>query len=464
MWHFNKRALAILMVCAILAVAIAGCSGDPESQSTPDSSKDPAEEVQTIRFMYWGSPAEKAAVENAIKTFEAEHQNIKVEGINVPGGDYYTKLSAMIAGNEAPDISYSGPWKLQLGEDGVIYEFNELSETYPEMMPDGLIQFCEWQWAPGKSAGPFQSTVTPSLMYNKEIFVEAGVDLPPTKVEDAWSWDEFVDAAKKLTLDDQGRNAYNPEFDSENIKQYGIKMSTAWYVYMTMVLSNGGDYLSEDGTEFGLNKPEATEALQKIADLINVHKVHPTLAQSSSIPAPATALQSRRVAMTIDGSWCHADLSGTTMDWGVGVLPQMGDSYKTYFIGGSLIIFKSTEKLDAACKFYNWITDPKRVLEMHQGLWMPQFSEWYTDETLIEQWASEDLPGRPEGFQDAVMRSTFEHSVLGAEQGVKNFPEIDALVGAALDDLWAGNKTAQEVMDGVLPVVEPLIEGWYFER
>lgn len=421
-----------------------------------------ADGERNVKFMYWGSTEEVAAVENAIKSFEEAYPDIKVEGINVPSSDYYTKLTAMIAGGEAPDISYSGSWKLTLGEDGYIWDFNELAKEYPEMAQDGLLEYCEWKWSETESAGPYQACVTPSLMYNKEIFEECGVELPPTKAEDAWTWDEFVNVAKQLTIDYNGKNALDPEFDAENIKQFGVSFMTDWQGYMPLVLSNGGNYLSEDGTEFGLNKPEAVEAIQKLADLINVEHVNPTKAQSANMPATATALQTKRVAMCVNGSWTHADLAATDMDWGVGVLPQMGDTYKTFFQGGSLIIFKNAEDLDATCKLYNWITNPEKVLEMHQGLWMPQYEEWYTDEALIEQWASEELDGRPEGFKDAVMLSTYENAVCAPENGVKNFAEINDMVGAALDQVWAGTKTAQEALDEVAETVEPLIEGWYF--
>ena len=471
MFTFRKGLMTTL--AAVMFTAIVGCSGKPQEgtgASAPNdaeaSSAAPASQSggkSSVKFMYWGSPAEKAAVEQAIADFEAANPDIKIEGINVPGGDFYTKLTAMIAGNEAPDMSYSGPWKLKLGEDGYIYEFNELAKQYPEINQDGLLKYNEWKWAPDKSAGPFQASVTPSLVYNKQIFKELGVELPPTKAEEAWSWDEFVQVAKQLTLDKKGRNALDPNFDEKNIKQYGIKFSTGWNGYMPLVLSNGGNYLSEDGAEFGLNKPEAADAIQKLADLINVHHVNPTPSAAKSIPAPATALQSKRVAMTVDGSWVHADLAKTDMDWGVGVLPRMGGSYKTFFHGGSLIIYKNAKNLDATVKFYAWITDPKRVLSLHQGLWLPQYEEYYTNPELIETWASETLPGRPAGFQDAVMKSTYENAVLAPEQGVKNFAEIEPMVSAALDEVWAGKKTAQQALDGVAGKVKPLIKGWYFD-
>ena len=51
------------------------------------------------------------------------------------------------------------------------------------------------------------------IYYNKKIFDEAGVPYPPTKWTEAWTWDEFVNVAKKLTKDKNGNNALSPNFD-----------------------------------------------------------------------------------------------------------------------------------------------------------------------------------------------------------------------------------------------------------
>lgn len=283
-----------------------GGSGSPANQGQQGGENNKADggkngEKVTLKFTFWGSPEEKKAVESAIKAFEQKHPNITINPIHIPGTDFLQKLNAMVAGNEAPDISYSAAWKLKMGEEGLIYNFFDLMKDDPSIKKEDYLEYAWWNWDKDKSAGPYQASVVPSLMYNADMFKEAGVELPPTKAEEAWTWDEFVDAAKKLTLDRNGKHPDDPGFDPKNIKQYGVKLSLGWSSYMPMVLSNGGDYLTADGKEFGLSKPEATEALQRIADLINVHHVSPSPVQASSIPAPATALQSKKVAMVIDG-------------------------------------------------------------------------------------------------------------------------------------------------------------------
>ncbi len=472
------RVFIILMIMAIIATAC-GTSNNGGSQATNSLSGDTADstgqngasaadqpsstgEKVKLKFTFWGSPQEKKAVEDAIKAFEKKNPNITIEPVHIPGTDFLQKLNAMIAGNEAPDISYSSAWKLKMGEEGLIYNFFDLMKDDPSIRKEDYLQYGWWNWDTDKSAGPYQASVVPSLMYNVDMFKEAGVELPPTKASEAWTWDEFVEAAKKLTIDRNGKRAGEAGFDPKNIKQYGVKFSLNWISYMPLVLSNGGDYLTEDGKELGLAKPEAVEAIQKIADLINVYGVAPSPVQASSIPAPATALQSKKVAMVIDGSWNHLDLSKANINWGVGVLPVLKD-YKSFFLGGSLIIFKSTKYPKEAWEFTKFLTDPNNVLEMHQGLWMPQLTNWYEDPQLIDKWASEELPGRPQGFQDAVMRATFENAEPSPENNVRNFVEIDAAVTAALDQVWLGTKTAEQALKEAESKIKPLIQGTYLK-
>ena len=300
-------------------------------------------------------------------------------------------------------------------------------------------------------------------MYNVDCFEEAGVDLPPTKVEEAWSWDEFVEMAQKLTLDTEGRNAADPDFDANNIKQYGVMFGTDWNVYMPFILSAGGGYLNESMDGLGLNDEKSAQILQNFADLINVYHVSPTAVQKNAMPSAATALAAKQTAMYIDGSWNHLDLMNSGCNWGVGVLP-IDENYTTFFDGGSLIIFKSTKHLEASEKLYLWLTNPEsseRITELYRTLWMPVQTEYYTDPDKIDFWASEELPARPEGFQDAIVKATYDHAVVATEINVKSFNEINTLVGSALEQVWSGKKTAEEAMTEVKSQTDSLVEGTY---
>ena len=167
--------------------------------------------------------------------------------------------------------------------------------------------------------------------------------------------------------------------------------------------------------------------------------------------------------MYLDGSWNHLDLAESGCNWGVGTLP-ISENYTTYLDGGSLIIFKSTEHLDATIKLYKWITDPEssdEITEMFRTIWMPVQKEYYEDKDKLEFWASEEFPARPEGFQEACVDSVINNLTVATEINVKNFNEMDTLVSAAMDEVLSGSKTAKDAMTAIKDSVDRLVDGTY---
>ncbi|MFD1906495.1 extracellular solute-binding protein [Paenibacillus rhizoplanae] len=106
-----------------------------------------------LKFTFWGSPQEKKAVEDAIKAFEAKNPNVTIDSIHIPGTDFLQKLNAMIAGNEAPDLSYSAAWKLKMGEEGLIYNFFDLMKDDPSIKKEDYLQYAWWNWDTDKKCG-----------------------------------------------------------------------------------------------------------------------------------------------------------------------------------------------------------------------------------------------------------------------------------------------------------------------
>ena len=65
--------------------------------------------------------------------------------------------------------------------------------------------------------------------------------------------------------------------------------------------------VNEDGTRLLLDSPEATEAMQKMADLMWVQHVAPTPMQDQNLPDYVTMLQTGNLAMHISGHWSLLD-------------------------------------------------------------------------------------------------------------------------------------------------------------
>ncbi|MRN52147.1 ABC transporter substrate-binding protein [Paenibacillus monticola] len=460
----QRKSMSVLIALMMLLVTIlTSCSKAntaSENTASPSASGDEgSNESITLRMSVWGAPAEVAAYKFAIKKFEAQFPNVKVDLQHI-ATDYDTKLTTMVAGNDVPDIAMmeSGSIAFPLGEQGKFYNLQEFLDTDPDINVDKLVPNIMYSLEPGNVIGIGPGPESFGLFYNEDIFKDAGISPPPAKVSEAWTWDEFVDVAKQLTIDNKGRNAKDPDFDPKNIKQYGVNASTWWGIYSNFIYSNGGDFISADGKTFGLNQPEAVEAIQKVADLMNVHHVSPSPVQAKNIPATNVALQTKKVAMAIDGQWTTANLAQSKFNFNVGVLPVMKEPVTTV-VAGMFSIFKSTKHPQESWELLKALLDPEAAIDMiTSGTWMPSYKDWYTDPELIAKW-TEGLDSRPSGYKDAIIDVILTKSHQTPTGYVKNFNKIMDVVNPALDKVWLGQQTAQEAMDAIAPKAQAQVKG-----
>jgi multiple sugar transport system substrate-binding protein len=195
--------------------------------------------------------------------------------------------------------------------------------------------------------------------------------------------------------------------------------------------------------------------------LINKYHVAPSPSQSKNLPGGAAALQSRKVAMTLDGQWSLVDLSVTKkMDFGIGVPPVMKIN-ATMTLGDPIVIFKETKHPEEAWMLLKWMMNPENTLELQtSGLWMPVLKKWYDKPELVAKWAAGN-PAHPEGYQDAVMRNSFENGFQSTTYYVKNLAKINNVLDPALEQVWFGKTTAAEALEKVKVKLEKELKGVY---
>lgn len=460
----NRKTVWLAVFVLLAATVLSACTrsgaqlGESSSSSSDTKSEGGSEKI-SLRLAVWGAPDEVKPYKIAIEKFEKEHPNIKVELQHI-AADYDTKLTTMVAGNDVPDVAMmeSGSIAYPLAEQGKFYNLQDFLSKDTDINADSLVPNITYSLEKGNVIGIAPGPETFGLFYNEDAFKAAGVEPPPSKVADAWTWDEFVDVAKQLTLDKEGRNAADSNFDPKNIKQYGINLPSWWASYSNFVYSNGGDFISEDGKTFALNQPEAVEALQNLADLVNVHHVAPSPVQSKNIPATHVALQTKKVAMAIDGQWVSSSLAQSKFNFNVGVLPVMKEP-QTTVVCAMFSMFKSTKHPEESWELIKALIDPESSIDMlTAGTWMPAELDWYTDQALLDRW-TKDLPARPSGYQDAIIDVLLNHSHQTPTGYVKNFNKIMDVVTPALDKVWLGQQSAQEAMDSIADKAQAQVQG-----
>lgn len=451
----------ILGIALVLVLALAAaCTTPAPAGGGAATTSDSASGGQVVLEMTtWGSPAEQAGWEAQAGHYQEQTDGaVRVEVQGIPT-DYDAKLMTMIAAGEEPDVAMmeSASIAFPLAEENRFVNLKPFLDADPNLSADKLVPNIQYSLDPETIVGLGPGPETFVLYYNQDLFDAAGVEPPPANADEALSWDEFVALAKTLTLDEEGRNANDPNFDPERIRQFGITFGTWWGVYSNFIYSNGGDWLSPDGTTFALNQPEAVEAIQALADLINVHHVAPNAAQSESIPALNVAMQTGRVAMAIDGQWAAQDLALAEVPYNVAALPVF-DEPVTTVVAGMFAIFDSTEHQDEAWGLLKAMLDPSASLDLYKtGLLMPAPLEWYTDPELKTQWT--DHPSRPSGYDGAVIDMLLNHSHQTPTGYVVNFSQIMDLVNPALDLVWSGEQTAQQALDSIAEQAQALVDG-----
>ena len=463
-------------MCLVFGVALTGCGGNDTNKTTDqtigdtskqgnttnDASETAEKEPVKLKFTYWGSPDEKKAIESACNKFTEKYPWITVETVQIPNSDYNAKLTAMAAGNEMPDTGYmTGDLGETWANEGKFVNLFEMFEKDNEVKKEDYLDYIWYKLSPDNAWGISTAGECFGLFYNKDLLKAAGIESLPTSADKAMSWDEFVDLCKKLTIDKNGKTAADPDFDFKNIKQYGFMFETWDQPINNFIFSNGGEWASADGSKFMLNSPETADAVQKLADLVNVYHVAPSPLAAKSLPAMNIALQSRLTAMALGGQWINLDLGNAKVNYDIGVLPKLKKSI-TVGLSGATVFFKGSKHPEEAWMLFKWMSNPEGAIELYSGgLWMPIMKKWYTDPELVKKWVDANPAAHPAGFKDAMMNQLMTNGVPQSQYYLKNYAKLVPIVTSAWDEVWMGKKTAADALKDMEPKAQAEFKGRY---
>lgn len=449
----KKIGIAILLIAAVSGVFIyLGLRDDKGGRE---------EDEVILRYMGWGTELERKATENLIREFENQHPGIKVDYTHIPD-NYDRKLERMIETGREPDVAMAaGMEAMKMAEAGKLKNIAKLAEKDEQYSLDDVLPQAVYWWDEGKALGVNSALEVNCLMYNKQFTREAGIEVP-VKLAEAWTWEEFVEAAQKLTIDEQGRNALDPQFDWEHVKRYGVKIELQnAYLLSNLYAQSGEEFLDETGKKVNLQGTKAVEGIQKIADLMNLYHVTPNPVESKDLPNGAKALESEVAAMILGGTWVTMDLAETEVDFGLGILPGMFGKSATISMGEPIVLFESTSHPREAWALAKYFMNPEHSMELiENGLWMPVLKSWYEDPELLERWTKGNR-AHPQEYREAVMEPAFESCQPHWGYTVKNFGEISNVLSPKMDEIWMGEITAEDAAASVEEEINMLVDGRY---
>ncbi len=399
-----------------------------------------------LTFAHWGSPLEKEAMAQMCQSFEQAHPDIIVNVLYTPV-NYDERLSAMLAGGIAPDLAYCHEeLAFNWADEGVIMDLKPLIDKDSEVTVDSRVP-SSWYWFDKgkKILGASIAGEIMLLFYNKDIFDEFGVPYPPSNPDKAWTWDQFVDAAKKLTRTVNGQ------------KTFGVSIGTWPGPIIPFLRSNGGDFINESGTASLVESQSSIEVLQKLADLMNVYHVAPTPTDLESSRALDVNMQSRQVAMAVDGQWELLDLAKAGFRVGVAPLPVFKKPV-ALFLGAPLVIFSSTKHPQEAWELSKWIQNVQNSLPNYRsGLWMPIQTKWYKDPGLLTKWV--DSEAHPPEYRQAVVDYLVKYGSQYPSFYLSDWDDIQRVIIQDLSDLWLGKEDAKTAAMKIAADLKPLLKG-----
>jgi multiple sugar transport system substrate-binding protein len=315
----------------------------------------------------WGK-----SLREAIADFERQNPGIKVEPEPVALGQRDVKFTTAIRAGKGPDVFALdvNPIKQYIKEGWVkdLTPFIEkeggkqwLSDFYPVSLTPVTEE--------GKVYGVPKNMVAMVMVYNSQLFKEAGIKSTPK------NWKEYREACKKLT---RATKAGGP------VDQWGVAFVLAKACFdlrFSVVLRGfGGDFLTPDWKHSALNTPEAKEAFNYVVDLILKDKVMPPGVSQVDCNEARRLLAHKKTAMKIGTMWSITEVSGMNPEldgWKVlemFPIPQKEGTkskIRSTLYQKSICMNPNTKHPEAAWKLIKFLTERK------------QMEKWFVDNNML---------------------------------------------------------------------------------
>lgn len=344
----------------VVAALVAGCAATGEGDSTTGSEQQKENSTETIEFVYWAAAGgEEEGFKNLIAQFEAEHPDIKVDAQQVPPpgeSDYYTKVQTRILGEDAPDVFRVQYQKIgEFASEDALADVTDVFAEERESFNPSLVTAVTLD---DKLYGLPHHTDTIAVFYNKTYLDQLGIQ-PPTRLEEAWTWDEMLDVAQRI--EDEGLAPYGIA--------YGWGVDSAYRV-LPFFFQNGASLLTRDLSAGNVETPEAVETLAFLKNMFRKH-----MSEGNSLKGTEDVnllFTSGKAGLLVSGNWIMPKWEAEMEDeWGVTYMP-VKKSAASDLGGNALAIPVNAKHLKAAKKFLAFMGEKENMKTfVEQGLFLP---------------------------------------------------------------------------------------------
>ncbi|MFI2366748.1 sugar ABC transporter substrate-binding protein [Promicromonospora sp. NPDC019610] len=330
-----RRPVAAATGALLLAATTAACGGGGGGDSEGDG-------TLSVWIMQGTNPDAEDFFADVSTAFE-EETGATLDVEFVEWGDAHDRFVTSIAGGTTPDVAETGTtWTPEFADAGALAPLDEYVDAagVTDDLVEGLVEAGTYD---GQLYGmPWYAGVR-SLVYNTELFEQAGVE-PPT------TWAEIEDAAAALKKEFPDKIAVAVPGDAE-------------FTVYPWVWGAGGEVATLDGDTWtsGLDSPEAQEGIGFWTGLATEGDYSSAGATTWRETDVLDSFAAGDVGMAVMGSWtpgaiveANADMEGK---FAAVPIPGQDGGIAPSVLGGShLSVFETADDKDLAWTFVEMMT------------------------------------------------------------------------------------------------------------
>lgn len=418
----KKRFMSFMCLVLVAAMLFSGCAG--KSTSSNGNATSPAgEKVKLVYWSMWNETEPQGqTISEAIKAY-SNKTGVEVE-VNWNGRDIRKTLQPALDGGTAIDLFDEDVERVNDVWGNYLLDVEEMAaksyettggKPFTDVVSKTLIDLARSLGANGKlSTIPYQPS-TFIVMYNKDIFAEAGITSVPK------NWTEFLDACEKIKK--IGKTAITVD-DAYMAALMGYHMDRLIGLDETMKIVEKNDFSNPAVLEFG-------KQWQEMAQKGYISKN----AAANIFPAGQQEIANGSVAMYLNGTWLPNEIKDSVpadFKWGSFAYPavaEAGDGPEANNFGAQCFgINKNSKHPQEAFDLIVWLTTGEwdaKLAENSVGVPMGNESKW------------------PDQLADAkaVLDSTTKRMPWAV--GMENNPDINAKIKTNFALLINGKLDAQ---------------------
>ncbi|MEV8528398.1 ABC transporter substrate-binding protein [Streptomyces sp. NPDC052000] len=399
----SARRITALFATIALVLTATGCSGETGSGSATGA-------VTSITALDYYTDASEHAQWGERLTACGKTAGVTVEQRSVPGASLIPKVLQQASSRTLPDLlMLDNPDLEQIAQTGALTPLDQYGID-SSGLAKGILSAGTYQ---GKVYGLAPTVSTIALVYNKDMFAEAGVAVPRT-------WDELETAAAKLTRPGRYGMAVDANATFEGTWQF-----------LPFLWSNGGD-------EKQLDTPQAAQALQLWVDLVKRGSMSKSVLNWTQADVHDQFVAGK-AAMMINGPWRINALNETkNLHWGVAPIPvrQMGQTLVTPLGGETWTVPRGASKArqEKAAQVLACLNDSTNMLALAK--------QYFTvpSRTAVASRYAEQVPSMA-----AFVKSVESSRARTGELGVK-WPKAATGIYTAIQAALTGGQTPEEAL------------------